>query len=206
MASSVATPDKLLIDIAIPAEGARRWIALALLAIAGTLVLWVSAKVSIPFYPVPMSLQTLAVMLIGGAYGWRLGLATVALYLLEGAFGLPVFAGTPPQPAGLTYLLGTTGGFLIGFAVAGAVIGWLVERGAARSPLTLFPAMLLGDALVFALGFAWLAYFVTLSSGDQGIGAAAAWGAGVAPFLLGDLVKAAIAALLIPAAAKLTRR
>lgn len=206
MNSAVATTHKPLIDVAVPASGAARWAVWVVLAIAGSLILWASAKVSVPFYPVPMSLQTLAVMLIGGAYGWRLGLVTVLLYLAEGAFGLPVFAGTPPQPANLAYLLGTTGGFLAGFVVAAGIIGWFVERGAARSALTLFPVMLLADIVIFVLGFVWLAFFVTLSSGAVGLGIDRAWSAGVIPFLLGDLVKIAVASLLIPAAARLVRK
>lgn len=204
MASPVATSHKPLIDLAIPAEGTARWLALALLAIAGTVVLWLSARVSIPWYPVPMSMQTLAVLLIGGLYGWRLGLATVLLYLAEGAVGLPVFANAPF--AGIPYMLGPTGGFLAGFAVAAAIVGWGVERGWGRSALTLAPVVLVADAALFALGFLWLSMFAVLSSGDQGIGFAAAWSAGIAPFLFGDLVKVAIAALAIPAASRLLQK
>jgi biotin transport system substrate-specific component len=206
MDSAVATTHRPLVEFAIPATGAARWAARLGFAIAGALVLWASAKISVPFYPVPMSLQTLAVMLIGGAYGWRLGLATVVLYLGVGMAGLPVFANTPPQIASPLYLLGTTGGFLVGFAAAAAVVGWFVERGAARSALTLFPAMLIGDAVLFALGFLWLAFFAQLSSAATGLGIEAAWNGGVAPFLLGDLFKVAVASLLIPAAGRLLQR
>jgi biotin transport system substrate-specific component len=193
MASDVATSHRPLIDPAIPQSGAARWIVLPLLALAGTAILYLSARVAVPIGPVPVTLQTLAVLLIGAVYGWRLGLATVVLYLVEGAVGLPVFAGG----GGLAYMLGPTGGFLIGFAAAAALIGWLVERGAGRAPQTLFLAMLAADALIFVLGFAWLA---TL------FGPATAWTAGVVPFVLGDLFKVTIAALLVPAAAGLVRR
>jgi biotin transport system substrate-specific component len=104
-----------------------------------------------------------------------------------------VFAGG----GGLAYLVGPTGGFLVGFAAAAALIGWLVERGAGRSPQTLFLAMLAGDALIFLVGFAWLTSL---------FGPATAWTAGVMPFVLGDLFKVTIAALLVPAAAGLARR
>jgi biotin transport system substrate-specific component len=100
-----------------------------LLAIAGSLLLWVSAKVQVPFWPVPMTMQTFVVLGLGAAFGWRLGMATVALYLLEGAMGLPVFAGTPEKGIGLAYMAGPTGGYLAGFVVAAGITGWLAEKG-----------------------------------------------------------------------------
>jgi biotin transport system substrate-specific component len=103
-------------------------------------------------------------------------------------------------------MLGPTGGYLIGFAVAAWVIGWLAERGFDRNPLKLFGAMLLGDATVFVLGFAWLAWFAVLSSGATGVGMAGAFTGGVLPFVLGDLVKLALAAALVSAGARLVRR
>jgi biotin transport system substrate-specific component len=206
MAAAVATTHRPIVEFALPASGAARWAGRLGFAVAGALVLWASAKISVPFYPVPMSLQTLAVMLIAGAYGWRLGLATVVLYLGSGMAGLPVFAGTPPQIASPLYLLGPTGGFLIGFAAVAVFVGWFVERGAARSALTLFPVMLVGDAVLFALGFLWLAFFAQLSSGAAGLGIEAAWNGGVMPFLLGDLFKVAVASLLIPAVGRLVQR
>jgi biotin transport system substrate-specific component len=195
-----------LVGHIIPGEGAGRVAALAGLAIFGSLILWASAKVSVPFWPVPMTLQTGAVALIAAAYGARLGVATVALYLFEGALGLPVFQGTPQQGIGLAYMLGPTGGYLIGFAVEAIVIGWLAERGFDRAPMKLFGAMLLGDAIVFALGFVWLAWFAVLSSGATGVGMAGAFTGGVLPFVLGDLVKLALAAALVSAGAGLVRR
>ena len=89
-----------------------------LLAVAGSIALWISAKIQIPFYPVPVSMQTLVVLLIGMAFGWKLGGATVALYLMEGLAGLPVFAGTPEKGIGLAYMVGPTGGYLLGFLIA----------------------------------------------------------------------------------------
>ena len=91
----------------IPEEGAARIAALAGFAVLGSLILWASAKISVPFWPVPMTLQTGAVALLAAAYGWRLGAATVVLYLLEGAIGLPVFEGTPAKGIGLAYMVGT---------------------------------------------------------------------------------------------------
>ena len=162
---------------------------MALMAVAGTALLTLSAKVQIPFYPVPLTMQTFAIMVIAMAFGWKLGAATVALYLLEGAFGLPVFAGTPAKGIGLAYMAGPTGGYLAGFLAAAALTGWLGERGWDRNVLTTMLAMLFGTALIYLLGFAWLA---------QLIGAAKAWQFGVLPFLLGDAFKIALAAALMP--------
>ena len=186
----------------VPAEGAARIAALAGFAVLGSLILWASAKISVPFWPVPMTLQTGAVFLIAAAYGARLGAATIALYLAEGAMGLPVFS----SGGGFPYLLGPTGGFLIGFLPAAALVGWLVERGFDRSPFELFGVMLIGDAIVFLLGFCWLAAFAVLPNGASGIGAEAAMNGGVLPFVFGDIVKLALAASLVSAGARLVRR
>jgi biotin transport system substrate-specific component len=198
-AVAIARP---LVGRFIPEEGAARIAALAGFAVLGSLILWASAKISVPFWPVPMTLQTGAVVLIGAAYGARLGFATVVLYLMEGVSGLPVFT----AGGGPAYLLGPTGGFLIGFAFAAFIVGWLLERGLDRNPLTLFGAMLAGDAVIFLLGFIWLAWFATLSSGGTGVGAAAAFSGGVLKFVLGDLLKVALAAALVSAGARLVRR
>jgi biotin transport system substrate-specific component len=179
----------------IPAEGSARTLALAGFAILGSLILWASAKIQVPFYPVPMTLQTGAVAMLAAGYGLRLGLATVALYLLEGAFGLPVFAGG----GGLAYLLGPTSGFLLGFLPATALVGWFAERGYDRKPVPLFGVMVAADAIVFLLGFVWLAWFATLSSGAVGLGAGTAFAKAVQPYILSDLVKLALAACIVAA-------
>ena len=170
---------------------------LAGFAILGSLILWASAKISVPFWPVPMTLQTGAVALIGAAYGWRLGLATVLLYLAEGAMGLPVFTGTPAQGIGVAYMLGTTGGYLAGFVVAAALVGWLAEHGFDRNPVKLFGAMVLGDVVVFTLGVAWLGSVIGWDKPLLELG--------VYPFVLGDLVKLALAACLVSAGARLVK-
>ena len=203
--SAIATEGPL-VDRFVPEDSAGRIAALAGFAIIGSLILWASAKISVPFWPVPMTLQTGAVALIAAAYGWRLGVATVVLYLFEGALGLPVFTGTPERGIGLPYMMGPTGGFLLGFIVEAAVVGWLAERGFGRNPFKLFGAMVFGDALVFVIGFAWLAWFAALASGAHGIGASAAFANGVVPFVLGDLVKLALAAAAVAAGARLVRR
>ena len=168
------------------------------LVVLGCALLWVSAKVKVPFWPVPMTLQTFAVMGLAAAYGSRLGVATVIAYLAAGAAGLPVFTNTPPAIAGPAYLLGPTGGFLIGFVVAAYIVGYAADRNWDRSVLRLLAAMLAADAAVFALGLAWLGVAVP-SLGYS-------WGlleAGLFPFILGDLLKILIAALAVPAAWRL---
>lgn len=170
------------------------------LAVLGAGLLTLSAKVQVPFYPVPMTLQTLVVLLIGAAFGWRLGVATVALYLAQGLVGLPVFTNTPPLAAGPLYFFGPTGGFLVGFLVAAAIVGSAAERGWDRSIVKLALAMIVADALLLALGALWLAFFAVLPNGATGIGLGRAWAAGVQPFLLGEALKIAIAALAVPMA------
>lgn len=180
-----------LVDLALPEKGAARLAAQIALAVLGTLLLTLSAKTKVIFGPVDMSLQTLAVLLIGAAFGLRLGTATLALYLLEGAAGLPVFQSTPEKGLGLLYMVGPTGGYLAGFVAMAAIAGWAADRGFDRKPLTLLAAMLAAEAVMMAMGFAWLASL---------IGAEQAFRFGVAPFLVPDLVKVALAATLVPAA------
>lgn len=187
-----------LVDRFVPADAAGRIATLLGLAIVGSLILWASAKVHVPFWPVPMTLQTGAVAMIAAAYGWRLGTATVLLYLFEGALGLPVFSDSPERGIGLAYLLGPTGGYLFGFAVEAFVIGWFAERGFDRNPLKLFGVMLLGDAVVFAIG---LVYLGSVIGWDKPL-----LNLGFYPFLLGDIVKLALAAALVSAGARLVRR
>jgi biotin transport system substrate-specific component len=180
-------------------ERAGRTLQEVLLVLAGTAVLAISAKFKVPFYPVPMTLQTLAVMLIAATYGARLGVMTMIAYLAEGALGLPVFTNTPPAIASLGYFLGPTGGFLIAYPIAALIIGTAADRGWDRSVPKLLAAMVAGEAVVFALGFIWLAWFAQLSSGAVGLGGAKAFAGGVAPFLLADALKIVLASLIVPA-------
>ncbi|MEW9807677.1 biotin transporter BioY [Mesorhizobium sp. ZMM04-5] len=165
------------------------------LAIAGSLALWVSAKVQVPFYPVPITMQTFVVLAMGMAFGWRLAAATVALYLAQGAMGLPVFAGTPEKGLGLAYMMGPTGGYLLGMLPAAALCGWLAERGWDRSVVRTALAMIAGNVVIYAFGVTWL-------------GAVIGWDKpvlqlGLYPFLYGDLAKLALAACALPLAWKL---
>jgi biotin transport system substrate-specific component len=177
-------------SLALPQKGAARLATQIFLAIAGTLLLTLSAKTKIVLGPVDMNLQTLAVPLIAAAFGWRLGLATVLLYLAEGAAGFPVFQSTPEKGIGIAYMLGTTGGYLAGFVVMAAIVGWAADRGWDRNPVKLFGAILAAEVVMMAMGFAWLA---TL------IGPEKAWQFGVLPFIVSDLIKVALASALVPA-------
>lgn len=159
-----------------------------LLVVLGTLVLAASAKVKVPFWPVPMTLQTGTVLLIGLTLGWRLGLATVAAYLAEGALGLPVMTGTPEQGIGLPYMLGPTGGYLLGFFPAVAIAG---SAWARRNMLTAALACVLALVPLYLLGVGWL---------TQLIGFEKAIAAGLLPFLPGEGLKAAMAVAIFAAA------
>ena len=162
----------------------------AAVVFAGSLLLWASAKVQLPFYPVPLTMQTFAVLAIGTALGWRLGLATVLLYLAEGAAGLPVFAGTPEKGIGLAYMMGPTGGYLLGYLPAAAICGWLAERGWDRSVALTALAMLAGTVAIYLPGLLWLGALV---GWDKPV---LAWG--LTPFLLGDLLKLSLASAARP--------
>ena len=162
----------------------------------GTALLTLSAKVNLPLPYVPMTLQTLVVLMIGAAYGWRLGCATVIAYLAEGAFGLPVFAS---PVGGLAPLLGPTAGYLFGFVAAAFVTGWLSERGWDRSVPLLFVAMGLGHIIILAAGFGWLAFGMKL-------GVEKAWLVGIAPFVAASLIKNALGAALVPTVRRILDR
>jgi biotin transport system substrate-specific component len=158
------------------------------LVIGLTVLLVLSAKLQVPFWPVPMTLQTLAVLLFAGLFGARVAGAAFILYLIEGAVGLPVFAGSPERGIGITYMMGPTGGYLFGMLLASLLVGWLADRGLARRPVALGAAMLAAIALVYLYGATWLAGFV---------GVQRAVALGVVPFIAGDVVKVAIAATAV---------
>ncbi|MEO1092064.1 MAG: biotin transporter BioY [Pseudomonadota bacterium] len=153
--------------------------------VVGSLLLTLSAKTQVPFWPVPMTMQTCVIVLLGLTLGPRLGMAAVAFYLAQGAFGLPVFAGTPEKGLGLAYMAGPTGGYLVGFLAAAGVAGWLAAK--VRHPLALFAVALFATALIFVPGVAYLA---TLIGWEQ------AFAAGALPFLPGAVVKSALAVAL----------
>jgi biotin transport system substrate-specific component len=165
-----------------------RWIALAL---AGAAVITLGAKLQVPFWPVPMTLHTLAVFSVAALAGPRLGAAAMLAYLGAGAMGLPVFSGTPERGIGLAYMAGPTGGYLLGFLLASVLVGWL---SAGRGWIGRAGAMLAGLAVVYAAGLAWLSVYVPATK---------LLAAGLTPFLLGDLVKVALAATLVSGAFRL---
>lgn len=157
-----------------------------LLVLGGTLLLSISSYIAIPMIPVPITMQTLAVTTIGALYGWRLGFVTVAAWLLQGAVGLPVFAG---GAGGIAHLLGPTAGYLVAFPIAAAATGWLVQRGwNARRMGLAFAAMLIGNLICLTVGVAWLAIQ---------IGFDPALAAGFAPFLPGALIKAGMGVIVL---------
>lgn len=165
----------------------------AVIVLAGTALLTVSAKVQVPFWPVPMTMQTFAVLFIGAALGSRLGGATVLAYLAQGAVGLPVFA----TGAGVAYMAGPTGGYLLGFLVAAVAVGYLANRDNDHGVVRTLFAFAIGEVLIFALGAAWLASF---------IGVEKAIAAGVTPFLLAEGLKIALACAALPFAWKFVSR
>ena len=165
------------------------------LAIVGSIVLWAAAKIQIPFYPVPITMHTFAVLVIGMTFGWKLGGATVLLYLAEGAMGLPVFSGTPEKGIGLAYMMGPTGGYLLGMALAAAVVGWLAESGWDRRIVTTALAMLIGNAIIYLFGLAWLGSVVGWDKPVLSFG--------LIPFIPGDIAKLILAAMVLPATWKL---
>lgn len=167
------------------------------LLLAGNVLLILSAKVQVPFPPVPVTLQSLAVLVLGASYGSRLGAATILLYLAEGASGLPVFANTPPAIPGPLYFAGPTGGFLAGFVLAAAAVGFLAERGWDRPLARVGALMIAGHFLIFVPGVIWLSMLV---------GPAEAWAIGVQPFLWATLLKTALAAAVMQAGWSIVRR
>ncbi len=154
-----------------------------LIAVAGAVLMTLAAKVQIPFWPVPMTLHTMAVMGFAVAFGPRMAVTIFLTYLAAGAAGLPVFSGTPERGIGLAYMVGPTGGYLAGFIIASWLVGAL---SAGRGIIGRFVAMVLGMVPVYALGVAWLALFVP---------AGKLLALGVLPFVPGDLVKIAIVAV-----------
>ncbi len=165
----------------------RAWAGPVLTVLGSSLLLALSARVAVPFWPVPMTMQTFAMLLIAGFAGPGLAAACVAAYLLEGAIGLPVFAGTPEHGAGLAYLAGPTAGYLVGMLPAAWLAGQVARRWPTR-PAALFAGLLAATGVVFLLGAGWLARFV---------GARHAMTLGVLPFVPGDLVKTALACALL---------
>ncbi|MCH2280866.1 MAG: biotin transporter BioY [SAR324 cluster bacterium] len=165
------------------------------ITIAGSALIALCAQISVPFYPVPLTMQTFAVILIGLTYGWRLGGITVALYVVEGAIGLPVFAG---GKGGMIVLMGPTAGYLYGFFLAAVACGWFAERGFDRSYFKLIVPLLAGNVLLYTSGLIWLGNFIGWDKPVLDLG--------LYPFIPGDLLKIAMAAVLLPTVWKYVER
>jgi biotin transport system substrate-specific component len=194
MSSLVSRPHTTLADVLSPRQQ-RSWLLDAVLVVLFSAFVALTAQVEIPLWPVPLTLQTLGVLFTGAVLGSRRGALALLLYLTEGALGLPVFAG---GASGVGYMLGPTGGYLVGFVVAAGVVGWLAQRGWDRRLVWAAVAMVIGNVIIYVCGVAWLAVFL----GDL-------WGAlvkGMLLFVIGDLIKIAVAALTLPGGWKLARR
>ncbi|WP_299944581.1 biotin transporter BioY [uncultured Ruegeria sp.] len=178
-----------------PREGTALRIKQVALVVLGIVALAVAAKIKVPMWPVPITMGTFAVLTIGTAYGTRLGLITMLGYLLVGVLGFDVFAGSSAEKFGLTYMMGGTGGYLVGYLMATILLGALAARGWDRSVGKLALALVLANVLIYVPGLLWLGQ---LYGWDKPI---LEWG--LTPFLVGDAIKLALAALLIPGLWKL---
>ncbi len=192
---ALALNDKVLTEAIGPSEGTALRIKQAAMVVLGIAALAIFAKIKVPMWPVPVTMGTFAVLTIGAAYGPRLGLATILGYMIIGALGFDVFAGSSAEAAGLTYMMGGTGGYLLGYVLATLALGLAARAGWDRSIVMMAAAMLIGTALIYIPGVAWLG---VLYGWDQPI---LQWG--LTPFLIGDALKLVLAALLVPGLWKL---
>ena len=193
MALTLTTPNTLLGAFQ-PKGDVAKLATNAAIVVLGTLLITAAAKISVPVWPIPVTLQSFAIAAIAAAFGMRMAVATVAAYLLEGALGLPVFA----SGGGMLYLAGPTGGFLLGFLAQAGIIGYAADRGATGRPLMLFGAMLAATAVLYAFGFAWLVAMAGQAAWvDQTNIVASGFAKAVQPFLVWDALKMAFATLTV---------
>lgn len=188
--------DMVLTEAFGPSEGTALRVKQVLMVVLGIVALSILAKVKIPMWPVPITMGTFAVLTIGATYGPRLGLATILGYMIIGALGFDVFAGSSAETAGLTYMMGGTGGYLVGYVLATLALGYAARAGWDRSVVLMAVALLIANALIYLPGVAWLNVL-------YGNGLAWAVEVGVTPFLIGDALKLGLAALLVPGLWKL---
>jgi len=181
--------DSILINQIFPTSGSSTYLKTILLILFGSLLLAVSSKVQVPFWPVPMTMQTFVVFLIGMTYGLKLSFFTLLAYIFEGAIGLPVFA----TGAGLAYLMGPTAGYIYGMLLAGTVIGFMSEKGFAKTYFMSFISLLIGSLFIFTLGVGYLGFIIGY---DKAINF------GLLPFIPSEFFKIALAVLLIPLLSK----
>ena len=180
-----------------PDSGAALRIKQVALVALGIVALAILAKIKLPMWPVPVTMGTFGVLAIGAAYGPRLGFATIFGYMVVGALGFDVFASSTAEVNGWTYMMGGTGGYLVGYVLATVALGMAARAGWDRSFVWMALAMLIGNALIYIPGLAWLSVLYADASTAQILN----WG--LWPFLIGDGLKLALAALLLPAAWKL---
>jgi len=186
-----------MIEALIPRTKKRTFLSQGALIFGGSLLIAVCAKIKIPLLPVPVTMQTFAVLIIASLLGSRRGVLTVLLYLTEGALGLPVFA----ADTGVLTFVGPTAGYLVGFVFAAYLVGLLAEKGWDRKPATTCVAMVLGNLVIYTFGLYWLWVLMTIGripESSQGLLAV-----GLYPFLLGDILKIILAVCLLPSAWKL---
>lgn len=202
MAVTLTTPNTLL-GVFQPQGNAAKLASNLAIVVLGTLFITLCAKINVPVWPVAVTLQGFAVATLAAAFGLRIGVATVALYLVEGALGLPVFA----LGGGMMYLAGPSAGFLFGFLAMAAIIGFAADRGASGKPLQLFAAMLVADAVLFAIGFVWLMTMAGQAQWiDQANVVASAFSKAVQPFIVWDILKMALATVTVTGAWSLLRK
>ncbi len=201
MALTLTTPNTVLGALA-PKEGTARLATNLATVVLGSLLLWASAKTSVPITPISVSLQSFAIAVLAAGFGWRIGIATLLLYIAEGLSGLPVFA----NGGGIQYLMSPSFGFIIGWLPMTFIIGLAADRGLSGKMLPLFGAMLIGDAVSFAFGFSWLlaASNIIVSTGatlpkwlDATNLLGTAFDGAVKPFVIWDIVKMAFAAVTV---------
>lgn len=194
---TLALNEKVLIDVLGPSQGVGLRVKQVALIVVGVLALAIAAKIKVPMWPVPITMGTFAVLTLGVAYGPRLGLATVAAYLLVGALGFDVFASSSAEASGLAYMMGGTGGYLVGYALATVALGMAARNGWDRTFSGTALSLVGANALIYLPGLAWLAVLYSEASFGQIL----SWG--LTPFLIGDALKIGLAALLIPGIWKL---
>lgn len=203
MTGTITAPQPTLAAALWPVGTGNAAIRAIALAVLGSIFVAVCAQITVPLWPVPITGQTFAVLVVGMAYGMRLGAASLLLYLMLGVVDLPVFAN---QASGFEVLMGPSGGYIIGFVLAAGALGYLAERGWDRHPATTALAMIIGNAVLYVPGLLWLWKFyagpgieyVASAGAETAFGAAIM--AGLIPFLIGDALKLLLAAAILPIA------
>jgi len=201
--ANVKTTATTLLEALWPAQDNARVFRALVMVFVGVGFLTASSYIRVPMWPVPMTMQTFAVLGLGAAYGLRLGGATVLTYLAVGILGGPVFS---EGASGWAYFTGTTGGYLFGFMVSAALVGWLAERGWDRQIVTMAAAMIIGNVVIYAFGVTWLYLLLVGQMGLEGWDLARVIDSGMMQFLVGDLAKLILAALILPSVWRLSPR